>query len=282
MSNNLQALIAATAFAFTAATSHAMLVVNYEFNDPAGGLSTAVNSVGNTIGSWGDDPDATLNGAGQLVVAGQLNFQNRVLTGSNAVSSGTAFLRVDFDSWGSSNDPFFVFGMRGSGPDTGGNTSWRLQFSSGDSSDNDPLGRLIEVAGHSLKFNADAVPPTGFNFFEGGIPTTGGSNGLSVIMGIDLDNDTTSVWWDLDRTGNYEIAGGREDVPILTNGGGTDFSLIDGLQINASGGTFAVDRLAFGTSFASVAAIPEPSLVAAFGGLTAALASTVRRRSLRR
>jgi hypothetical protein len=270
--NAVLRVLIATAAATAAATSHAVLVVNYEFNDPAGPLSSAVNSGSGTIAPWGDDTDATLNGAGQLVVSGPLGFQARALTGLSAISSGTAFLRVDFDSWGASTDPFFVFGMRASGPSTG-NQSWRLQFSSGDASDGDPTGRLFEVTANS--FNG------GFNSLAGNIPVESELNGFSVIMGINLDNDTTSVWWDPDRTGNYEIVGGRENVAIDSSNGFTDFNLVDAIQLQSNGGLFAIDRLAFGTSFAEIAAIPEPSLFAAFGVISFALISASRRGSLR-
>ncbi|MEN1680539.1 MAG: hypothetical protein AAGJ46_13195 [Planctomycetota bacterium] len=272
----LKALIA-TAVASSAATSHAVLVVDYEFNDPAGPFSTAVDSAGSTINAWGNDPDATLNGSGQLEVSGPLGFQFRGFTGPGAISSGSGFLRIDFASWGSNADPFFVFGLRGSGPGAG-IRSWRLQFSSGDASDDDPAGRLFEVGAHS--FNA------GFNFLGGSIPAESSSsgtmpNGLSVIMGVDLDGDTTSVWWDPNRTGDYEILGSRENVPI-NSGGFTDISLIDGIQLQSNGGLFAIDRLALGTNFAEIAevsAIPEPSLLATYTAITVGMVLARRSRS---
>lgn len=273
-------LIATSATAAAATSSHAVLVVNYEFNDPAGGLSTAVNSGDGTIAPWSNDAgnDATLNGFGQLGIAGPLGFQARALSGGDAISSGAAFLRIDFDSWGPASDPFFVFGLRASGPGTG-NQSWRLQFSSGDASDGDPTGRVAEVGSHSFD--------GGFNTLGSGLPVEGGlgstmPNGLSVIMGIDLDSDTSSVWWDPNRTGTYDILNGREDVAIDSSNGFTDFTLIDAIQMQSNGGDFAIDRLVVGTDFseiAGIAAIPEPSLVFAFGALGVALVS-VRRRSL--
>ena len=261
--------------ASAAVTTHAALVVNYEFNEPAGGFSTAVNSGSGTIGAWGDNANASLNGSGQLEVTGPLGFQNRVLTGGSAISSGSAFLRIDFDSWGPAADPFFVFGMRAAGPTSTGPRSWRLQFSSGNGVSGDPMGRLFETSGNSMN--------SGFNFLEGDIPVEAGlngsmPNGFSVIMGIDLDNDTTSVWWDPGRTGNYVIAGGRDTVAIAHNTGVTDFNLIDGIQLQGNGGPFAIDRLVLGTDFAEVAAIPEPGSATFCAGIAAWLISVRRRR----
>jgi hypothetical protein len=275
----LRVLLAIAAVA-TSANSHAVLVVNYEFDDQAGPLSTAVNSGAGTIAAWGADADATLNGMGQLAVTGPLGFQARALTSDSAISSGTAFLRVDIASWGSIADPFFVFGLRAQGPGAV-NQGWRLQFSSGDASDNDPAGRIFEVTANSMN--------SGFNSFAGGIPAVSGSssstaNGLSVIMGINLDDDTTSVWWDLGRTGNYVIAGGRDNVAVNSSGLFTDFNLIDAIQLQSNGGPFSIDRLVLGTEFteiASIGAIPEPSLVAAFGAVSVGMAASLRRRSIR-
>lgn len=265
------AIVIAAATAGT--SSHAVIVVDYEFNDPAGAFSTAVNTGSGAIATWGADADATLNGAGQLAVTGPLGFQARLLSPADAISSGSAFLRIDFDSWGTAADPFFVFGLRGSGPNTAGNQSWRLQFSSGDADDNDPPGRVFEVTNNSLN--------NGFNSLAGGIPAAGVPGGMSFIMGMNLDADTTSVWWDLGRTGNYVIAGGRENVPISIANASKDFNLVDAIQLQSNGGPFAIDRLVLGTSFAEIAAIPEPSLVAVFGALSFALATSMRRRSAR-
>ena len=127
------------------------------------------------------------------------------------------------------------------------------------------------------------------NFFVGGIPVQSGlngemPNGLSVIMGVDLDADTSSVGWDPGRTGNYSILAGRENIPIDSTNGHTDFNKIDALQLNASGGLFAVDRLVFGTNFAeivAISAIPEPSLIAVFGAVSVALIASSRRAATR-
>lgn len=277
-------VLLATAAVATSATSHAVLVLDYQFNDAAGGLSTASNSgSGSTVAPWANDLDATLNGNGQLLVTGQLNSQTHALIPASAITSGSAFLRIDVASWGSTANPFLAFGLRASGPGTPPTApTWRLQFSSGDSSDNNPLGRLLELGGSS--FLRNPLSGTELNrVLDSTIPATSVTmpNGFSVIMGVNLDTDTSSIWWDPGRTGNYQVFATRNDNPISSSGGFTDFNRIDAVIMQTNNGLFGIDRLALGTSFAEIASIPEPSLVAAFGAISVGFAASLRRRSLR-
>jgi hypothetical protein len=76
------------------------LLANWQFNEPAGGISTASNSAG--FSAWADEVDWMLNGSGQAEVAGTVAERNAAPFTS--VSSGSVFMRIDYTGWNFDGD----------------------------------------------------------------------------------------------------------------------------------------------------------------------------------
>jgi hypothetical protein len=91
-------------------------------------------------------------------------------------------------------------------------------------------------------------------------------NGMSIILGVDLDADTCSLWWDAGRTGSY--------TPIYTGtalgaaAASFEAPYFRCTQFNGSN-PIGIDMLLYGTNFNDVAApgalSPYESWLAAYG-----------------
>jgi hypothetical protein len=248
-----------------AATAGAVIVVDYEFNEPAGGLSTAVDSAGSAIVPWNNNAASYLNGAGQLEFAATMPQQQPFL-GPDAISGGTAFLRYDLDNW-TGGDYQLSFGMRLRNDANTANSIFKFNHKTG--------------TGWNGNLNNNNNGWTGVLF---GLPNENKfdwANGVSYIVGVDFDNDTWQVWEDRGQTGTYiEATAGPQTFNL---GGETAFGQVNTILLasnNPVGDIAGVNRYVLGTDFNEIAAIPEPGTLGLFT-LVGGVMLAIRRRYLK-
>jgi hypothetical protein len=257
-----------------AQTGYSTITLRFEFNEAAGtGASASTDVIGGTA-AYNDftGGSALHDGAGNLVFTGNVGRQNLA---AGTINGGTAFYRLDFDSWNTS----------------GGGNDFEFALRLRDTELADNFTQLAEINGTTDDSNRIEVTALNGGTFLGaafGQPTVD-SDGLSLILGYDLPNETFSVWVDLERDGTYNLA---QDAVTLDLGA----TPIDGwdqanaVSLDTSGGsatdTYALDFLAVGDNLVEIqgltpAAVPEPSTYALFAGFIA-LGLIVIRRRLRR
>jgi hypothetical protein len=211
------------------------------------------------------------DGAGNLVFTGNVGRQNLA---AGTVNGSTAYYRLDFASWntsGGGND--FEFALRLRDTDSGG-VGNQTQLAEINGSTND--SNRIEVTA----LNGGTFLGAAFN------QPSVDNDGLSLILGYDLPNETFSVWVDLERDGTYNLA---QDAVTLDLG----VTPIDGwdqanaVTLDTNGGsatdTYALDFLAVGDNLAEIQAltpapVPEPSTYALLAGLMGLGLVLLRRR----
>jgi hypothetical protein len=193
------------------------LLANWQFNEAAGGISTASNSAG--FAAWADEADWTLNGSGQAEVSGLVSERNAAPF--NPVTEGTVFMRVDYTGWDFDGD---------------------RQIRTGFALNNQDLYVRLRGRASNPFFGVGTGNDQGID--------TVSADGMSIILGVNLDADTYSLWWDDGRTGTY--------VPVTTEVSFSPASSFDApyfrnTQFSGSN-PVGIDMLLYGTNYNDVAA----------------------------
>ncbi len=231
--------------------SIAEIVLRYEFEELAGtpsnqavndgsGLNT--NELASSLG--------TINGSGQLVISANSGRVNTSM-GSDYVDSSNIYYRIDFNSWDTGlSNTHTKFGVRlrsANLGDPGART-------------NEPICvRLSSGTGSAANLNILSTEGTGeYVFIQGGIGNPN-YDGLSVIIGLDLDEDTFTIFTDNGYTGNFSASPGALNLALNIDGK-TDFSEVNAIILDPGGGVVNIDRIALGTDYEEIANLPLPDL----------------------
>ncbi len=184
--------------AYITVTNPTTLLQNWTYDDAAGTLTkNAVNT-----GVPGDlvfSGTATVLGTNNVVNGDGLAIHTGVYVKKDTplptpTTNGTTYLRVDFAYWSlSSSDNNAVIADMGFLDSNGNSLVQRLTKS-----------KVSQTPSDDVKISAiyTAGSTTTYNSADSGLGLIN-SAGLSVILGIDLDNQTYSLWTDNGRTGTY-------------------------------------------------------------------------------
>ena len=123
---------------------------------------------------------------------------------------------------------------------------------------NEPLCvRLSSGTGSTANLNILSTEGTGeYVFVQGGISNPN-NDGLSVIIELDLDEDTFTVFTDIGYSGNFSVSPGALNLALSIDGK-TDFSEVNAIILDPGGGVVNIDRIALGTDYAEIANLPLP------------------------
>ena len=217
---------------------NATVVAYYEFNEPQGGASNALNSVeGSNIPSlnnnWGN-----LNGSGQLIINGLFSASQLQL--NDDAFGGTIYTRIDFQSWNSNNESSDVrlkFGVRLKNSSTNNTiTSEVLNLTLKLTSENSSDNSILAVIGQgSFNWASTIQNPN--------------NSEVSYILEVNTGDDTFSVWIDRNSEGNYSKIKGPVDLNL---NGKTDFDEIEAISLQSEGGYYEVERIALADNFDSI------------------------------
>lgn len=268
---NLTQLTAVIALgALTVTSASAEIIAQFEFNETAGGISTALDSSSNGF-SWVDDSDVALTGSGGLAFSG--GFANSASSGTySAISSGSIFARLDLD-------PFAISDTTPGVNRDDGQTQLRFGFDFGSGTTVMANWRLRDDS-RALQIIDGTATGVYSQFATDGTD----SDGVSVIFGINLDTDTYSVWMNDTRAagvGNYVAQ--ATDTALASTISSLAAPRIHLTQYFNDGDDVVVDFAAWGTDFNEIAgitpaAVPEPSTVGLFAGLMVMGFAYTRRR----
>ena len=229
--------------------SVAEIVLRYEFEESSGTPSNqAVNDGSGTSTSALASSFGTINGSGQLVISANSGRVNTSM-GSDYVDSSNIYYRIDFSSWDTGlSITHTKFGVRLRSANLGDPSSRT----------NEPLCvRLSSGTGSAANLNILSTEGTGeYVFVQGGISNPN-NDGLSVIIELDLDEDTFTVLTDIGYSGNFSVSPGALNLALSIDGK-TDFSEVNAIILDPGGGVVNIDRIALGTDFAEIANLPLP------------------------
>ena len=253
-----------------ASSVSATVFTQFEFNEVNNaGWSTSLDTVGGL--NFNDNANAFHDGAGNLVFSGNVANQNLSVGGSVVSQPGVGYLRIDLASWDTSSSGFdFQFGLRLSRDQsvdgvTNGNVVNKINLNgTTDDKNNIVVTQLNNGDFLGTSFAMDSV-------------NTGGQ---SIIVGYDLGADEFSVWHDLGRDGTYTLG---IDGQALNIGGVVDFDQVNAITLDTTGGSYALDFLAYGDNLAEIqtltpAAVPESSTYALIAGMLALTSVMIGRR----
>ena len=242
---NLKISLLAITFISLVSSANAEVVAYYEFNESQGGSSNALNlGEGSNISplnnNWGN-----LNGSGQLVI--NQNNPRTNLELNNDSLSGTAFYRIDFNSWTSLNE----------------NSDIKLQFGlrlkSGDT-DITPTNQLLNLIIRLKPINSSSnslLSTMAAGQFTYIAPLQNPSNQeVSILIEVNTNTDQFSIWVDYDSQGTYTKL---KNALTLNLSGETDFIEVDGLTLDSEGGYFEIERMALASNFNSITTLQSNS-----------------------
>ena len=200
----------------------AALIANWQFDEAAGSITNAIDSVAGK--TWTHDGDWTLNGSGQSVVDGLIN-STVDYSGAEQVTAGSVFVRVDYEPWTFTGNVQQRVGFRFA-LDGGGSYTPYVKF----------RGRTSNPFAGFEAANQQSIDVTS-------------ATGASIIFEIDIDNNTYSWWYDDDRSGAYSAV--ETDVSLGNNVVAFDQAYFHNTQFTSS--PLGVDQLLYGTDFNEIA-----------------------------
>lgn len=228
-------------------TASATIIENWQFNDGAGvAAADATNSAGTA--DWANlGADHVLNSSGQAVFSGDGTSYYRGTTGFNGgtpIINGTVYLRADLSEWDiaeSASGKTFCFGFA--------NNANKLELVRLNKGVNDSEAR-ISVKENSSSSSAYITALSGLGLSQ--------SAGISMILGVDLDNNTLSVWTYSVQTGDY-----TQQITDLALA--ADFGEISTIRFEAAGmqsnDTVSTDMLVVGDNLSEIQSLQKPAPV---------------------
>lgn len=216
------------------------LLVNFQFNE-AGHMSNAVERAGGNTLTWDyGDTDWALNGSGAAAISGTITEQTPGGT-FVPITSGSVFMRVDYNAW-------TITDADGNGqsqfqPGMQFNNSIEVQsrLVLRDDSLTSYLG--VDDNGSQTSFgNSYQLSPNGSD-----------ADGLSVILGVDMDNDTYSLWYS-DTVGINKYVQQFNNVALNANVSSFVKPLMQVSQYLNDGDDVEIDMMLFGTNYNQIAA----------------------------
>ena len=193
------------------------LLANWQFDDAAGTMSTAYNAAGLAV--WADEADWMLNGQGQAEVSGVVNECHA--TPFTAVTNGNVFMRIDYAVWNFDGD---------------------CQIRAGFELDNQEVYVRLRGRPNNAFFGVGNANDQGISGVS--------SNGMSLILGVNLDEDTCSLWWDDGRSGTHMLL--YADAALSATATSVETPYFRNTQFTGSNAV-GIDMLLYGTNFNDVA-----------------------------
>lgn len=232
-----------------ALAAQADILQNWQFNDAAGTLTkNAVNTgtPGDVSFSKGVGANNVINADGLAVNTVEAYVaQNFAMP--TQITNGKVYLRVDYAYWNSFSSA---------------NTAVIGDMGFLDAAGNSVIQRLSKTPSPANSVNISAI-------LTGQTAITGNTNmgmdnstGISVILGVDLDNKKFSLWTDYGYTGAYTQQGVEKDFGTTALGNLTQFRYVTG---GVNGTVRALDMVVVGTDFEEIKAIPEPATLGTIG-----------------
>jgi hypothetical protein len=245
-----------------AITAPAIVLVNWEFNDPANTSLTGSTQNGTLSGTWQQAVTGVAqDGSGSLVTTGNTpvpvaatNKEGLGITANSGIYD-MIFSDVRFDNL-SGND-YLVFGFR--------TTQTGSEISSSRERANFKVGNFNGSAGLDMQASVGVTTPL-HSMTDVAVDF---SNAFSFVLRIDTDNNLASAW--------YNIGSGLTQL-------GTNFTIDTATTINTIALRFNVsdagagDSISIGNISVVTVPVPEPSTYAALLGLLALCLVAVRRR----
>lgn len=239
--------------------AQAEIFISYQFGEPEYAIKTT-ESAAKISNARDTDLNSRLKGNGQLVIDDILERQNEALLDNEDALMGVdglVYLRADWSEWADTNvAQNFSIGVRTRDNISRANSSFMVTLKTGTSANqNLNLTMATGTSGtESFAWITDDI-------------LGASTQGLSLILGMDIKNDTFSVWYDVGITGNYTVA--YKNQPITYASEVSAAKQVNAVILQSNSGTASLDKLVLATSQLEVGLNSEPATYLLFFGFSA-------------